>query len=329
MTQADHVLYDLLETAEESGYHCPTRSEGVTRKTIAFPYPCNFIFSQSVKDIPMVTLKHVSFKNVVTELLWFLKGVPSINYLIENNNHIWSSDCFRYQYDKAIETNDRFFLDIFTPKRLMIAKDEFRTKGYVSQVNRIIQEFEALCLDMPYYSTVGNSYPIFWHKFAKELTFDSLQVGNSRLVMSSWQDSSVKDSSLPPCHYSMQIIVHPDNKFSLAWNQRSVDLVLGLPYNIASYAIFMRMIEKVFRLAPQRLIANLGDTHYYSTHDNAVYEIFDRFSNELPKDEQSEPTLEIKTIKKLWEYEFEDFVLHDYKSLGKLNSPTPMMGGII
>ncbi|MDV7392135.1 thymidylate synthase, partial [Arthrospira platensis SPKY1] len=145
--------------------------------------------------------------------------------------------------------------------------------------------------------------------------------------MSSWQDISLENSALPPCHYSMQIVVLPDGYFDLAWNQRSVDVVLGLPYNILSYAVFMELVAKRFRLKPHYLYGNLGHTHIYSNHYDAVYEMFARYDEVSASIDDSFKTaserIAIDGIKELWEYQPSDIMLVDYDPMPKLSNATP------
>lgn len=326
----DSYYYDLLRSIMEFGYETPSRTEGVSRKTIAFPERLEFPMHRGFA--PAIRVKPVSFNNVVTELLWFLRGNDNILYLLENDNHIWTSDCFRYQSDLAYRSNDQEFLGLFPQKRVEEAKEEFRTTRKFSKAKAILKEFEAFVKHKPYYGQTGNTYPIFWHKFAKSLSFDTLVPENTRLVMSSWQDSSVDNSALPPCHYSMQIIVTPDGYFDLAWNQRSVDVVLGLPYNVLSYAVFMELVGKRFRLKPNTLYANLGHTHVYSNHYDAVYEMFARYDGGAERgdvDYTASERIAIDGIKDLWEYNASDIMLVDYNPMPKLSHATPMVGGIV
>jgi thymidylate synthase len=100
-------------------------------------------------------------------------------------------------------------------------------------------------------------------------------------MASLWNPNDISNMALPPCHYGFQIYIN-DGKLDLSWNQRSVDMFLGLPYDIAMYGLLLEMLAKGFGYKPGSLIAFLGDCHIYNNHINQVREYLSREDGELP-----------------------------------------------
>jgi thymidylate synthase len=104
-----------------------------------------------------------------------------------------------------------------------------------------------------------------------------------RLMVSAWNVSELDQMVLPPCHYGFQCYVREGKYLSLMWNQRSVDTFLGLPFNIASYALLLEILAKAVQMVPDQLIGSLGDVHLYSNHIEQAKEQLTRDSFELPR----------------------------------------------
>lgn len=327
----DYYYRNLIADILHRGIDNPSRTENITRRSINFPEQLRIDMRD--QQLPMLHIKPVSVNNIISELLWFISGASSIIPMLEQNNKIWLSDCFRYQVEKAYENNDQLFLSKFNYHKIAYAKNIFEKTGDFSDAQKLLDKFQDFIMDMPYYSIVGVSYPYFWKSFINSLTKDSFYAGNTRLVMSSW-DNLNKDHALPPCHYSMQILVNEDYTFDLMWNQRSVDVILGLPYNVLSYAIFMRMIQSVYDLTPRYLIGTFADTHIYSAHNKASEEILQRYDsvdNEHYLDasvSQQRYDFTISPSTELSRFKLDNFSFNMDKPK-KLNNATPMIGGII
>jgi thymidylate synthase len=161
-------------------------------------------------------------------------------------------------------------------------------------------------------------------------------------MVNAWNVGDLDQMTLPPCHFSFQIYTRelsikerveifersgyvknldpldyiPTRAISLMWNQRSVDVGLGLGFNIASYGLLLEMIAKEVNMVPDELIGNLGDTHLYLDHVEPIKEQLNREPFELP-------TLKIldRQIKDIADYEVKDFVLENYKSHPKIILP--------
>ncbi len=222
------------------------------------------MFEHDMNDgFPLVTTKSVPFRLVASELEFFIKGLTDKQWLKDNNNHIWDEWC---SPDKVSYGHDPE-----TQKKMMEERD------------------------------LGPIYGWQWRNFgAQYLSFDAPPEGKGidqlknlvnnlktnpddrRLMLTAWNPLDLKHMALPPCHYSMQVTVTA-GKLNLMWNQRSVDVALGLPFNIASYALFLHLLAKESGLQEGRLVGFLGDTHIYIDHVSGLEEQLTRELFPLPK----------------------------------------------
>ena len=234
------------------------------------------------EGFPLLTTKKMAIKTLMTELKWFLKGDTNIKYLVDNNCHIWDGDAYknfwRANYNKYHGNK--------------LPKEEFINKIKTDNI------FAAK------WGQLGPIYGRQWRDWhgtdqIKDL-IENLEANpdSRRLMVSAWNVMHMKDMVLPPCHYGFQVYTReldlderidwlnansssksrdwlsghldqmnvPKRAISLSWNQRSVDTFLGLPFNIASYAMLLTLIAKEVNMVPDEIIGNLGDTHLYSNH---------------------------------------------------------------
>ena len=133
------------------------------------------------------------------------------------------------------------------------------------------------------------------------------------MILSAWNPAEIKDMMLPPCHTLIQFYVN-DNKLSLQLYQRSGDVFLGVPFNIASYAILLMMVAQVTNLTPYEFVHTIGDAHIYSNH-------FDQINLQLTRTPKRLPTLKINpNVKSIYDFKYEDFTLENY-------DPYPLIRG--
>lgn len=241
------------------------------------------------EGFPILTTKKIHWKSIVTELLWFLRGDTNVKYLIENNCNIWNGDIYKH----------------YLKNHLFLTKEEF---------------IEKIKIDSDFARKHGDLGPIYgyqWRKnndqISKLIHLLKTDPNSRRLLVSSWDVDKLDQMVLPPCHYSFQLFVQ-DRYLSLMWNQRSVDTFLGLPFNISSYALLLNIIAKEVNMIPYELIGNLGDTHIYENHIEAVNtQLKNKGWDILPKLE-----FEYKIIEN---YSPEDFNLINYKSNPQIFAP--------
>jgi thymidylate synthase len=197
------------------------------------------------KGFPLLTTKKMYFKGIVHELLWFISGNTNIRYLVQNNVNIWNE----WPYKKYIQSPD------FKGENL----EEFVQK---------IKEDEVFAEK---YGQLGPVYGKQWRDFSgvdqlqKVIQEIKVNPSSRRLIINSWNPPFIDEMVLPPCHVLMQFYVEK-NKLSLQLFQRSGDVFLGIPFNIASYALLLSMVAQVTNLEPHQFIHTLGDAHIYENH---------------------------------------------------------------
>lgn len=228
--------------------------------TLAVP---GIMFEHEMSDgFPLLTTKSVPFRVVASELEFFIKGITDKEWLRERNNHIWDEWC--------------------SPDIISYGHDE-ETK------QKMMQERE-----------LGPIYGWQWRHFGAEyVKYDQIPESNGidqlqniidrikkdpldrRLIVSAWNPVDLVHMALPPCHYCFQVTVI-ENKLNLLWNQRSVDVALGLPFNIASYALLLHLIARETGLQEGKLVGFLADTHIYCNHIDGLKEQLSRKPFSLP-----------------------------------------------
>ena len=265
-TQYQILLQSILDYGVEKSDRTGTGTKSIFGYTIRHKMSDGF---------PLLTTKKMPWKTIVTELLWFLKGDTNIKYLLDNGCNIWTGDA--YKSYREPRPNDR---DAYT-----------------------IEEFaEAIKTNPDFAARYGELGPIYgkqWRSWVSDKDMDygtetSVdQIANlindlktnpdsRRLMVSAWNVGELGEMVLPPCHYGFQCYVRDGKYLSLMWNQRSVDTFLGLPFNIASYALLLTIIAKEVNMIPEELIGNLGDTHLYLNHIEQAKEQIERDFYELP-----------------------------------------------
>ncbi len=237
------------------------------------------------EGFPLLTTKKVHLKSIIHELLWFISGSTNIKYLVDNNVRIWNEWPFEI-YKKS---------------------DEYK--------NETIEEFaEKIKNDDEFAKKWGNLGPVYgkqWRNFegvdqlSKLINEIKTNPNSRRLIISAWNPKEVDQMALPPCHAFMQFYVN-DNELSCQLYQRSADIFLGVPFNIASYALFTMMIAQVCDLKPKYFVHTLGDAHIYSNHLEQINTQLERTPRPLPK------MLINKDVKSIFDFKYEDFELVDY-----------------
>ena len=176
--------------------------------------------------------------------------------------------------------------------------------------------------------TLGPVYGKQWRDFSGiDQMYDlSLQLHNNpnsrRMVVSAWNPADMKDMALPPCHYGFQCYVN-NGKLDLMWQQRSVDVFLGLPYDIAMYGLLLELLAKGHNLKPGRLIGQLGDCHIYNNHIDAATTIMyrDPLIYDCPVLELDTAGVYINHRNEINIPELDSMILHGYKHMGEVKAP--------
>ncbi len=282
-----------------------------------FGYQMRFDLS---KSFPLLTTKRIPFRLIVSELLWFLKGDTNIRYLLLHNNNIWNEWAFK----RWVESEEYDGPDM-TNFGLRAQQDESFKKLYDEQMDR----FKKLIIEDDVFSEkfghLGDVYGKQWRKWqgANNETIDQIaQVihdikhhpESRRLIVSAWNPDDVPTMALPPCHTLFQFYVH-DGKLSCQLYQRSADIFLGVPFNIASYALLTHLIAHECQLEVGEFVHTLGDAHIYHNH-------FEQVEIQLNREPNNGPTLQLNTDKQsVFDFEIEDISLNNYEPHPTIKAP--------
>jgi len=232
------------------------------------------------EGFPLLTTKKIHLKSVIHELLWFLKGETNIKYLKDNGVTIWDAWADRHGNLGPV---------------------------YGSQWVNWESKYEDT--DWGYDGEDEYSYSIVSSEYTNQIQDVVNSIKNNpdsrRHLVSAWNVGEIKNMKLPPCHYAFQFYV-ANNKLSCKFNMRSTDVFLGLPFNIASYALLTMMIAQVCDLELGDLIYSGGDVHIYTNHLDQVNLQLTREPKELPK------MFINSNIKDIFSFRYEDFIIDGY-----------------
>ncbi len=274
---------------------------------------------------PLLTTKKVFLKSVIHELLWFLAGDTNIKYLVRNGVKIWNEWPFRH------------YLKIQGIDWLTISKEEWDS--------RLVDFVERIRTDDGFAEQYGDCGPIYGYQWRKWRTYkpnpdpdsdyrtfvlgepiDQIskviarikgRPDDRRLLVSAWNVAELEEmekAGLPPCHKDFQFSV-ADGKLSCRMDQRSCDTFLGVPFNIASYALLTMMVAQVCDLEPGEFIWQGGDTHIYLNH-------LEQVNLQLSRESRKSPSMRLNPdVKDIFAFRYEDFTLEDYDPHPKIEAP--------
>ena len=232
---------------------------------------------------PLLTTKKIHTKSVIYELLWFLKGDTHVKYLQDNGVRIWNEWA-------SAEQTARF------------GKPEGELGAVYGHQWR---NFGASQKEDGSYNTDG------FDQIAWVVNEIKTNPNSRRLIVSGWNPAEANDVALPPCHTLFQFHVN-DGKLSCQLYQRSADTFLGVPFNIASYALLTCMLAQVCGYEPKEFIHTIGDAHIYKDH-------FDVVKTQIEREPLPLPHLVLnKDIDNLFDFKIEDIKLEGYQSHGPL-----------
>ena len=293
---------DLLKLIKETG----TKKEDRTGTgTISiFGHQMRFDLQEG---FPLMTTKKVNLDSIIHELLWFIKGDTNIRYLVKNGVNIWNDWPFQSWLNQTGQS-EKYTMHSKEWKNMM--------KTFVDNVIKD-EEFASQ------YGDLGPVYGKQWRDFEGVDQLNNViqdikkSPDSRRLIVSAWNPKDIPvmiKSGLPPCHTLFQFYVSK-GKLSCQLYQRSADVFLGVPYNIASYALLTLMIAKVTELEPGEFVHSFGDTHIYLNHLEQVNE-------QLSRDPHSLPKLEIiKNRTSIFEFDISDFELTEYNPHPFISAP--------
>lgn len=288
---------DLLDKICREGVVRDDRT-GTGTKGI-FGYQMRFNLSEG---FPLLTTKRVFLKGVIHELLWFLKGDTNIKYLVDNGVHIWDSDAYRYYNELCVKHG---VLPVDMDTFLGALGVESPIEGYK-------------------FGDLNHVYGYQWRSWPKANgeTIDQIKEvietikknpSSRRMIVSAWNVADVGSMALPPCHTMFQFFV-AEGKLSCQLYQRSGDVFLGVPFNIASYALMTMMIAKECGLEAGEFIHTLGDAHLYLNH-------LDQAAEQLSRDTRTLPRMILADRDSIFDYTYDDFMLEGYDPHPAIKAP--------
>jgi thymidylate synthase len=275
-----HIVKTVLENGQK-------KEDRTGTGTISVP---GIMFQFDMSDgFPLLTTKKVPYRLVSSELEFFIKGITDKKWLQDRNNHIWDEWC---SPDKVSYKTDNK-----TKERMEAERELGPIYGYQ-------------------WRNFGSNYESF-NKDPKNKGVDQLKdlvtrlkenPSDRRMIVTAWNPVDLKRMALPPCHYSFQVVVI-NKKLNLLWNQRSVDVALGLPFNIASYATLLHLLALETGYEEGILTGFLGDTHIYLNHIEGLRE-------QLLRDPKkySLPKIKTENFSSIFDWKADDTKILNYNS---------------
>lgn len=270
----------VLENGEDRGDRTGTGTRSV------FGYQMRMDLREG---FPLLTTKKVYFRGIAEELLWIISGNTNIQPLVKKNVKIWND----WPYDSY-------------------------TKCEAYQGETMEEFIEKIKTDDVFANTYGQLGPVYGHQWRDFFGTDQLKElidglkhdpFSRRHIICAWNPAQIKDMALPPCHAFIQFYVSADKKYlSCQLYQRSADIFLGVPFNIASYSLLTHMLAQVCGYEAKDFVHTFGDAHIYQDHIPLIEEQLQRAPMKLCN-------LNINpAIKNIEDFTYEDFTLENYVS---------------
>lgn len=273
---------DLLKTILDNGTLKHNRT-GID--TIS--YPCQFIRYDMRAGFPLLTTKKMGLKNICAELEMFIQGIASKKFLHDRGCHIWDSwaNPAKVPYGHDEETKKRMFEEDDLGECYGYTWNNWNNTGF----NQLKHVIETLKTDPT----------------------------NRRMIVTAWNPERLNHMALPPCHFCFQLI--SDGEYvDLLWSQRSADTLLGVPYDLASYAMLLTLICHQVKMTPRFLAASFGDAHIYVNH-------IDQVKEQLLREPYPLPTVKILNADDpdwtIWDWKYTDFELLNYQCHPAIKAP--------
>lgn len=320
------LVKDIIENGSDKPvFFTPEVLEEYKKKGEEAPF-IRSVFGRQIKfnlneGFPLLTTKKVFLRGIIHELLWFLKGDSNIKYLVDNKVKIWDEWAWK-AYHKHCLAN--------------CPEDDLDQPSF-------IEKLRELPADDPFVAKWGDLITIYGRMWRRWPASDGREIDQLGWVIDGLKDKPFRKSyvvsawnpdfiyamaskgnvnEVPPfCHTMFQFGVTDGNKLNLGMYQRSADVFLGVPFNIASYALLLRMVAQVTGLEVGEYVHTFGDVHSYSNH-------FDQVKEQLSREPKPFPTIKINPeVKNIDDFKFEDFEIVDYDPHPPIKAAVANIGG--
>jgi thymidylate synthase len=350
----DEQYQSLLQDILEYGVDKQDRT-GTGTKSI-FGY---MIHHNMRNGFPLLTTKKVPFKTMAIELMWFLMGDTNIKYLVDNNCHIWNGDAIK-NYEKhngeiswgSFITKEEAFVESMKNEEFAkqwgelgpIYGKQWRkwadyyngSAEYTDQISNLINDLKTNPdsrrlmvsawnvseLDEMVLPPCHYGFQVYTRELSREERIENYNSKFENKIEVPFIKLNLGDAIENTIDMSLSQVNIPTRAISLSWNQRSVDVFLGLPFNIASYGLLLEMIAREVNMVPEHLIGHLGDTHLYNNHIEQAKEQLSRTPKELPTLKMSSGhNFRAALAGKADEIELSDFILLGYEPHPTIKAP--------
>ncbi|PLX21306.1 thymidylate synthase [Candidatus Parcubacteria bacterium] len=329
-THPEKQYLDLLQDILDNGsnkelFFTPEVLEEYKKKGEEPPH-IRSIFGRQIRfdmkeGFPLLTTKKVFLKGIIHELLWFLSGSSNMKYLADNGVKIWDEWAWKRYHKWALENAPE--KDLEQKDFIQKIKDESADSEFVKEWGDLITIYGRMWRRWP--ASDGREIDqLGWViQGLKDKPF------RKSYVISAWNPDFIyamasegNKNEVPPfCHTTFQFAVTDGNKLNLGLYQRSADIFLGVPFNIASYALLLQMVAQVTGLEPGEFVHSFGDAHVYSNH-------IDQIKEQMSRDPRPFPKMNINpNIKNIDDFKYEDFEVEGYDPHPRIKAEIANIGG--